>query len=229
MSDKTPLLDAGNAPAPFVSGAVVSQPGPPPYMPAPPQGTVQINCAVCHHPYPVVNSSVGTCPQCGEKTPLGPPPPGKQYTRCMCNALLVHSVTAGAVTCPRPHCRRTTILGPPPPGKARGTCPHCQKLIQWNVRVRGIVRCPTCGGRAVVERGWLRLRIMRFLIVGLLLLTIGVVVTVLTYDEASDNGGIYIVAWGPIAVGIIDLIVAFFLFIRAATTPDVNPDPTSTV
>jgi len=44
------------------------------------------------------------------------------------------------------------------------------------------------------------------LIFGALLIVIGVVITTVTYDSASREGGTYIVAWGPIAVGVVRVI-----------------------
>jgi len=40
---------------------------------------------------------------------------------------------------------------------------------------------------------------------GLILLVVGIVVTAVTYDSASQEGGTYIVAWGPMVYGAIRL------------------------
>ena len=41
---------------------------------------------------------------------------------------------------------------------------------------------------------------------GALLLVIGVVITAATYSSVSQSGGTYILAWGPIVVGIIKIV-----------------------
>lgn len=110
--------------------------------------------------------------------PVGPPPPGKQYTRCVCNCLLIHNAGASAISCPRETCKRTTILGPPPKGKARGVCPHCEKLMQWPERAKGIVRCPKCRHAAAVSHSFLRGRFLLHFVIGLILLGTGIGVTV---------------------------------------------------
>lgn len=43
------------------------------------------------------------------------------------------------------------------------------------------------------------------IIYGLILIAIGVIITAVTYDSASREGGTYIVAYGPIIVGVIRL------------------------
>jgi hypothetical protein len=40
---------------------------------------------------------------------------------------------------------------------------------------------------------------------GLILIVIGILITIVTYDSASKSGGTYIVAFGPIIVGVIKL------------------------
>lgn len=41
--------------------------------------------------------------------------------------------------------------------------------------------------------------------IGLLLLVIGIVVTAATYSAAQDTGGRYVLAYGPIVIGIINI------------------------
>ena len=41
--------------------------------------------------------------------------------------------------------------------------------------------------------------------IGLLLLVIGVVVTAATYSSVQDTGGRYVIAYGPIVVGVINI------------------------
>jgi hypothetical protein len=42
--------------------------------------------------------------------------------------------------------------------------------------------------------------------IGLLLVVVGIIVTAVTYDSASQQGGTYIIAWGPMVYGAIRLI-----------------------
>jgi uncharacterized membrane protein len=42
-------------------------------------------------------------------------------------------------------------------------------------------------------------------VIGLVLIVIGILITAVTYDSASKSGGTYIVAYGPIIVGVIKL------------------------
>jgi len=44
------------------------------------------------------------------------------------------------------------------------------------------------------------------IVFGIILLVVGIAITSFTYDSASRQGGTYIVAYGPIVVGIIKLI-----------------------
>lgn len=43
------------------------------------------------------------------------------------------------------------------------------------------------------------------IIFGIILLVIGIAITVVTHDHASRQGGTYVVAYGPIVVGVIKL------------------------
>ena len=45
----------------------------------------------------------------------------------------------------------------------------------------------------------------RNIAIGLVLLVIGIIVTAVTYDSASREGGTYIIAWGPMVFGAIRL------------------------
>ena len=44
------------------------------------------------------------------------------------------------------------------------------------------------------------------IVFGIILLVVGIAITSFTYDSASQSGGTYIIAYGPIIVGIIKLI-----------------------
>jgi hypothetical protein len=43
------------------------------------------------------------------------------------------------------------------------------------------------------------------IVFGLILIAVGVIITAVTYDSASREGGTYVVAYGPIIVGVIRL------------------------
>jgi hypothetical protein len=49
-------------------------------------------------------------------------------------------------------------------------------------------------------------RATRELGIGALLLVVGIVITAATYGSASESGGTYIIAYGPIVVGVIKII-----------------------
>jgi hypothetical protein len=44
------------------------------------------------------------------------------------------------------------------------------------------------------------------LIIGVVLLVIGILVTVVTYSDASDSGGTYTIAYGAMIVGVINIV-----------------------
>lgn len=44
------------------------------------------------------------------------------------------------------------------------------------------------------------------IILGIILIVIGIAITVITHDHATKQGGTYVVAFGPIVVGVIRLI-----------------------
>ena len=46
--------------------------------------------------------------------------------------------------------------------------------------------------------------------IGLVLLVIGIVVTAVTYNAVKDSGGRYVLAYGPIAIGAINIIRGLF-------------------
>ncbi len=56
------------------------------------------------------------------------------------------------------------------------------------------------------DRAQRRSRAHGDIIFGIILLVIGIAITAFTYDSASRQGGTYIVAYGPIIVGVIKLI-----------------------
>jgi hypothetical protein len=51
-----------------------------------------------------------------------------------------------------------------------------------------------------------RARKSKDLVIGGLLLTLGIIVTAGTYGSASESGGTYVIAYGPIIFGVIRLI-----------------------
>ncbi|TMQ13367.1 MAG: hypothetical protein E6J90_28835 [Deltaproteobacteria bacterium] len=52
------------------------------------------------------------------------------------------------------------------------------------------------------RRAWAQ----RQLAIGAVLLLIGIIITAATYGSASQSGGTYIIAYGPIVVGVIKII-----------------------
>lgn len=60
--------------------------------------------------------------------------------------------------------------------------------------------------RAVAEEAEARAAANRLLTRGVLLLLIGLVVTLVTYSQASAGGGMYVVAWGPVVFGLIQIV-----------------------
>jgi hypothetical protein len=48
------------------------------------------------------------------------------------------------------------------------------------------------------------------IVFGLLLLVVGIVITSVTYSSASQQGGTYVVAYGPIVIGVIKLFRGLF-------------------
>lgn len=44
------------------------------------------------------------------------------------------------------------------------------------------------------------------IILGILLIVVGIAITAITHDHASRQGGHYIVAFGPIIVGVVRLV-----------------------
>src|SRR5262245_11658041 len=58
---------------------------------------------------------------------------------------------------------------------------------------------------ADAERELRRSRASGEIVVGIMLIVIGVVITAATYSSVSTTGGSYIVAYGPIIVGVIKL------------------------
>ncbi|MBL0220147.1 MAG: hypothetical protein IPQ07_40545 [Myxococcales bacterium] len=43
------------------------------------------------------------------------------------------------------------------------------------------------------------------IILGIILIVVGIAITAITHDHASQKGGTYVVAFGPIVVGVIRL------------------------
>jgi hypothetical protein len=60
--------------------------------------------------------------------------------------------------------------------------------------------------RAVSDQAKSRAAAHRTLVRGVLFLAIGLVVTVATYSHAATDGGIYVVAWGPVIFGLIQIV-----------------------
>jgi len=60
--------------------------------------------------------------------------------------------------------------------------------------------------RAMAEEAEARRVANRSILVGLAWLVLGIVVTVATYSSASQQGGTYLVAWGPVVYGLIQIV-----------------------
>ncbi len=59
---------------------------------------------------------------------------------------------------------------------------------------------------AEAQRSEIRSKAVADIVFGIILLVVGIAITAATYDSASRQGGTYIVAYGPMAFGIIKLI-----------------------
>ena len=60
--------------------------------------------------------------------------------------------------------------------------------------------------RAVDEEQEQRAASTRAIAIGVIAMLIGILVTVTTYSHASASGGTYLVAWGPIVFGFIQIV-----------------------
>jgi len=226
-SETVPLIQPtapidGDEPQISISNQIIQQQTQP-YPQQYPQQTIQvvqvldqkplqafITCRVCQLGlpyYPANNESLIRCPQCKEVTQVGPPPVGKQYIICPCNALLIIGSNQSAATCPRPDCRRTSILKPPASGKQRAFCAHCNTFLiyTWSAAV---VICPKCGKRSVVNSQKMYGYSLLFFTLGLLIFGVGLSVTLLSYIAASSapTTGFYFVMYGPMITGVLIFI-----------------------
>eukprot|EP00795_Rhopilema_esculentum_P001257 gene1257-15638_t len=124
---------------------------PPPYSSGPPPGVLgepTVACRVCHQLIFIrgrENQRVVKCASCHEATPIKPPPHGKKYIRCPCNALLTCRSTSTRISCPRTNCKRIINVGGGPPSasapvpqvqntdsRIRVTCGHCNEtFVIW--------------------------------------------------------------------------------------------------
>ena len=62
------------------------------------------------------------------------------------------------------------------------------------------------GSEADEARAARRARARGQLMLGALLLGVGIVVTAATYGSASESGGTYLIAYGPMIVGVIKIV-----------------------
>jgi len=198
---------------------------PPPYsspQAAPPPGVLgepTVMCRVCNQLIFIrgrENQRVVKCASCHEATPIKPPPHGKKYIRCPCNALLTCRSTSTRISCPRTNCKRIINVGGPPSATAvptvqntdarvRVTCGHCNETFVFRVTAH-LARCPYCRKVSSVGSKFARTRSIIFAVIGMLFLIAGVAVTVTTLELASQNGGIYVVWIGAFVAGILNLI-----------------------
>ncbi|XP_078367372.1 type 2 phosphatidylinositol 4,5-bisphosphate 4-phosphatase-like isoform X3 [Oculina patagonica] len=221
-----PNVDPG-PPPPFIASPSPQAPGPPPlaYSEMPPPWYAppismntepSVTCRVCQqliyirgreHQHEV------KCANCQEATPIKPPPAGKKYIRCPCNALLTCKVSCVRITCPRVNCQRITNLAPTPsvppavtvPSSNRATCGHCNGIFVFRT-TSCRARCPHCRETSSVGPDFARRRARIFAIIGFIFLAAGVGVTVGTLEIAKKSGGIYVVWVGAFVAGILNLI-----------------------
>lgn len=188
-------------------------------------GEPTVVCRVCQQLVYIrgrENQRVVKCSNCHEATPIKPPPAGKKYIRCPCNALLTCRATSSRISCPRPNCKRVINVGggaPPAtntpatnqtPGtnqdmRIRVTCGHCNETFVFRTTAH-LARCPYCRKISSVGPKFAKNRALIFAIIGIIFMAIGTGVTVGTYKMASESGGIYVVWCGAFIVGLLNLI-----------------------
>eukprot|EP00794_Sanderia_malayensis_P018970 gene18970-20876_t len=196
---------------------------PPPYSSAPSPGFTgepTVVCRVCKQLIFIrgrENQRVVKCGSCLEATPIKPPPPGKKYIRCPCNALLTCRSTSTRISCPRSNCKRIiNVGGGPPPStpvaqipssdtRIRVTCGHCNETFVFRTTAH-LARCPYCRKVSSVGPKFAKNRAIIFAVIGAVFLLAGVGVTVGTFEIAKDSGGIYVVWIGAFIAGILNLI-----------------------
>ena len=197
---------------------------PPPYTPSAVYNTdPTIVCRVCQQLIPIrgrENQRVIKCSNCQEATPIKPPPEGKKYIRCPCNALLTCKVTSTRISCPRTDCKRIITVGSTVPStshviiaspslahemRVRVSCGHCNEIFIFR-NTAHLARCPHCHRISSVGSTFARNRAVVFAMIGLLFIAVGVGVTVATMEMASHNGGIYVVWVGAFIAGLLNLI-----------------------
>lgn len=226
------MVTSGSPPPSY---APMNEP-PPAYTPAMPNmqaqsgalGEPTVVCRVCQQLVFIrgrENQRVVKCSNCHEATPIKPPPAGKKYIRCPCNALLTCRATSTRISCPRANCKRVINVGgapqPPPsdvpvptvPGgsdvRIRVTCGHCNETFVFRTTAH-LARCPYCRKISSVGASFAKNRALIFAVIGILFLVIGVGVTVGTFELAKESGGIYVVWAGAFLVGLLNLIRSFY-------------------
>eukprot|EP00112_Aurelia_sp_Birch-Aquarium-sp1_P010137 Seg2179.3 transcript_id=Seg2179.3/GoldUCD/mRNA.D3Y31 product="Type 2 phosphatidylinositol 4 5-bisphosphate 4-phosphatase" protein_id=Seg2179.3/GoldUCD/D3Y31 len=220
----TSLSIEQSAPEPGLEGPPPAySEAPPPYTTTPPTGVLgepTVVCRVCQQLIFIrgrENQRVVKCASCHEATPIKPPPNGKKYIRCPCNALLTCRSTSTRISCPRPNCKRIINVGGGPPTTApvpqvqnadtriRVTCGHCNETFVFRTTAN-LARCPYCRKVSSVGRKFANTRALIFAIIGFIFLVAGVAVTFGTLEMAKSSGGIYVVWIGAFVAGILNLI-----------------------
>ncbi|KXJ24251.1 type 2 phosphatidylinositol 4,5-bisphosphate 4-phosphatase [Exaiptasia diaphana] len=236
-SENAPLLqeEQRNEPPPAFNSGYNTQDSPPnspppAYSEQPPPYTPPIAytgsaepsviCRVCQQIIYIrgrEQQRVVKCANCQEATPIKPPPSGKKYIRCPCNALLTCKVTSTRISCPRPNCKRIINLTPRGPGgpsaatvpgirgRFRVTCGHCNEIFVFH-STNHLARCAHCRRVSSVGPRYAKTRGTVFAVVGLLLLAAGAGVTIGTFELAKQSSGIYVVWIGAFIAGILNLI-----------------------
>lgn len=174
-------------------------------------GMMVVPCRVCAQPIEYTAKpglSAVRCNKCHSGTQVGPPPPGKKFILCQCNALLTVNNNARSATCPKPDCKRALILAPELPGKKRAFCSHCSCLLSYSA-ASAVVICPKCRGRSVVNRSKLNYYCTLFFALAFIFIGLGIALTISSFDYAEQSGGgTYYVWWGFIVFGVCMLIRA---------------------
>jgi len=92
------------------------------------------------------------------------------------------------------------------------TCPQCggpgvfhAQTSRWGCdRCRSYLDTMRTSASAAqdADKTAARARAARMMVVGLILLVVGIAITVVTHDNAEDNGGgTYVIAYGPMIIG----------------------------